>query len=69
MRVTKHLMSKRKGKTQLGDYSVLQQEGALEINLLEIVLRQQGKLKALLKQRKAKTLENDRGRREQREDW
>ena len=56
LRVTKHLISKKKGKTQLGDYIVLQQEPAPEIKSLDIVLRHQGNLKALLKKGKRKKL-------------
>ena len=57
LRVTKHLISKRKAKTQLGHYIVLHQELAREIKSLDIVLRHQGNLKALLKKRKGKNLE------------
>ena len=46
LRVTKHLISKRKGKLQLGENSVLHQEPAREIKLLDVILRQQGNLKA-----------------------
>ena len=56
LRVTKHLISKRKGKTQLGDYRVLHQEPSREIKSLDIVLRHQGNLKALLKKGKGKNL-------------
>ena len=66
LRVTEHLISERKEKTMLGDYRVLHQETAREIKSLDIVLRQQRNLKALLKKEKGRTSENDRGRREQR---
>ena len=56
LRVTKHLITKRKRKTQLGDYSVLHQEPPHEIESLEIALRHQGNLKALLKKGKGKNL-------------
>ena len=57
LRVTKHLISKRKRKTQLGDYSALRQEPACQIKSLDIVLRHKGKLKALLKKIKGKKFE------------
>ena len=44
--VTKHLISKRKRKTQLGDYSVLHQEPAHEIKSLD-----EGNLKVLKKKK------------------
>ena len=56
LRVTKHLISKRKVKTQQGDSRVLHQEPAREIKSLDIVLRHQENLKALLKKRKGKNL-------------
>ena len=39
-RVTKQLISKQKRKTQLGGYTLLQQEQVREIKSLEIALRQ-----------------------------
>ena len=66
LRVTKHLISKLKRKTQLGDNIVLQQEPAREIKSLDIVLHHQGNLKTLLKKDEGRNSENDRERREQR---
>ena len=52
--VTKHLISKRKWKTQPGKYSQLHQEAGLEIRTLETVLRHQYNLRGLLKKGKGK---------------
>ena len=52
--VTKHLISKRKRKTQPGKYSPLHHEAGLKIETLATALRHQYNLRELLKKRKGK---------------
>ena len=54
--VIKHLISKRKKKTQPGKYSQLHQEAGLENKTLETVLRHQYNLRGLLKKGKGKNV-------------
>ena len=65
LRVTKHLISKRKGKNSWENTECSTSNRYVRSNHLDIVLRYQGKLKALLKKEKGRISENDRGRREQ----
>ena len=54
--VTKHLISKRKRKTQPGKYSQLHQEAGLEIKTLETVLRHQYNFERAAQERKRQEL-------------
>ena len=53
LRVTMHLMSKRRRKTQLIDNAMLHQKQERKIKSLDIVLRHQENLKALFKKSKS----------------